>query len=86
MVLESLGQEMLDLIKDCIAKSMVFGRNAKSKKYGHGGSVKPSQQNLELFVAKSRKSGRSRNARFDCGFESIDDYASRVVDDTKSIR
>ena len=39
MVLESLGQEMLDLMKDLIAKSMVFGRNAKLKKYGHGGSV-----------------------------------------------
>ena len=38
MALESLGQEMLDLIKDLITKSMVFGRNAKSKKYCHGGS------------------------------------------------
>ena len=37
-------------------------------------------------VAKSGKSGRSRNARSNCGFESIDDYASRVVDDTRSIR
>ena len=37
MVLESLGEEMLDLIKDLITKSMAFGRNAKSKKYVHGG-------------------------------------------------
>ena len=40
MVLESLGQEMLDLIKDLITKSMVFGRNAKLKKYVHGGFEK----------------------------------------------
>ena len=38
MVLESLGQEMLDLIKDLITKSMAFGMNAKSKKDCHGGS------------------------------------------------
>ena len=39
MVLESLGQEIIDLIKDSITKSMVFERNVKSEKYGHGGSV-----------------------------------------------
>ena len=38
MVLEGMGQEMVDLIKDGITKSMVSGRVATSKKYVPGKS------------------------------------------------
>ena len=61
MVLESLGQEMLDLIKDLITKSMVFGRNAKLKKYGHGGSGYPRRQNLEPFDLESSTRAQTSN-------------------------